>query len=148
MIDFSNELETFKTELKVTEEELETLQARLNGLPDTSHMKAQLIYLKDPKKRVVPKVVPKVVNVKKVPGEKQTRRKKTEMIAFRSDIKQAIKVVGRRGKVFGYKNVLNTIKSQGHNGDASDAQIIRQMLNKGVKEGWLNTPAKGEYQLA
>lgn len=145
-VDFSQELETFKNELTTTEEELQALQTRLSQLPDVSQMKAQLLYLKGKKSR--PVVIQKQPEIKKVSGEKRTRRKKPEMLAFKSDVKQAIKVVGRGGKTFSAKNVLNTIKTQGHKGDASDAQIVRQVLNQGVKDDWLASESRGKYKIA
>ena len=144
-VDFSQELETFKNELKATQEELNALQTRLSQLPDVSKMKAQLLYLKGKKSR--PVVVQKQPKVKKSTKGKQTRRKKEEMLAFRSDIKQAIKVVGRGGKVFSAKNIINTLKSQGYEGNDSDAQIVRQMLGKGVKDGWLESESRGKYTI-
>ena len=148
MLDFSNELEILKTELKTTEDELRTLQTRLGQLPNIDGMKTQLSYLKDPKKRTMTKGASKVPRAKKVPGKKQTRRKKPEMIAFRAQIKAAVEVIGRRGKVFGAKNVLNTLKTQGHHGDARDAQIVRGHLKTLTKNGVLISPARGKYQLA
>lgn len=146
MFDFSKELLIFRTELETTQNELVALETRLKQLPDTKSLKEQLLYLKNPKRRVV--ITPKTVEVKKAPDEKQTRRKKTEMIAFRSQIKTAIEMVGRRGKIFGAKNVLNTLKTQGFNGDASDAQIVRSYLKKLTEDGVLSSPSRGKFQFA
>ena len=145
MIDFTDEKNVLKTELKTTEAELSVLQARLKQLPDTSAVKAQLLYLKGKKVRDV--VRQDRVEVKKLAPARQTRRKKEEMEAFRSDITQAIKVNGRGGKVFAAKHIINTLKTQGYTGNDSDAQIVRQLLGKGVNNGWLVSVSRGKYQL-
>lgn len=146
MLDFSKELLIFRTELETTQNELIALETRLKQLPNTESLKEQLLCLKNPKRRVV--IAPKTTEVKKTYGEKQTRRKKTEMVAFRSQIRAAIEVIGRRGKVFGAKNVLNTLKTQGHSGDASDAQIVRSYLKKLTEDGVLSSPSRGKFQFA
>lgn len=141
-MNFEAERQVFEQELKQTEQELDALQTRLSQLPDTSGMKAQLAYLKGNKQR--PKPVRAYV---KQTDKKHTRRKKAEMIAFRSDIKQAALVVGRKGKVFQVKNVINTLKTQGYEGNSADLQITKKELNAGVEDGWLTSPSRGYFKL-
>lgn len=144
MMDFSQERTIFQKELEQTKKQLKVLEQRLKQLPDTSAMRLELAYLKGQKIR--PVVVERRTYVKQT-DKKHTRRKKAEMIAFRSDIKQAALVVGRKGKVFQVKNVINTLKTQGYEGNNADMQIAKKELNAGVKEGWLTSPTKGKYRL-
>ena len=107
-------------------------------------MRLELAYLKGQKIR--PVMVEKRTYVKQT-DKKHTRRKKAEMIAFRSDIKQAAQMVGRKGKVFQVKNIINTLKTQGYEGNNADIQIVKKELKDGVEEGWLTSPSRGHFKL-
>lgn len=141
-MNFEAERQILEQELKQTRQELDVLQKRLSQLPDVSGMKAQLAYLKGDKQRPRP-----VRTYVKKTDKKHTRRKKAEMIAFRSDIRQAAQMVGRKGKVFQVKNVINTLKTQGYEGHNADMQIAKKELDAGVKNGWLTSPSRGHFKL-
>ena len=145
---FEQEMKTFEAELQLTEQELDKLQERLSQLPDVATVREAIARLKDPVKynSAVPKKVSKAAPAAEKP-KRATRRKKSEMLEFRAQIKSVCQLLLKRKSTFSTKQVLNALVGQGLDANNANAQIVRGTLKSFATQGWLKQDSASTWSV-